>query len=467
MVLNSTLTGSAGDDTLFFDNPNQVALVATGLAGNDSLGINFDSDGSEILGNEGNDTIEINLPTGVPADLASILNTTIRGGLGNDTIDISDDFNQIATTFINGNEGDDSVYINTIKSIVNSTIRGGDGNDTLDIQRIDSIQGALINGNAGNDTLNIGNVIGGTNGVINGSSIYGGAGDDSIYIDAGEISNSLVSGDTENDTIYIDADVFSSTIRGGDGNDTIYAYDSINNSSSVIGNLGNDSIYVYEVNSSSSVRGGDGNDSIYVYINNSLVNGNAGNDSIYVENNEGEVYGGLGNDSILATGDLNDFGSIIGNEGADTLQGAKFSQETFIYSFGDTALTGVVGFDSINNFVSNVIPSVQVNDVIDLTDTDLVFNLAGISGGITIDSDAVVTGGITSLVQFVEAGASLTTAGATLGISSASTGGAFGAGNFIFISNGDGVRDSEDLLIAFNTKVDEIQFSGGNIVGIT
>ncbi|MCT0218880.1 hypothetical protein KQ304_07690 [Synechococcus sp. CS-1329] len=322
-------------------------------------------------------------------------------------------------------------------------------------------RGGDINGNDGNDTVHIFS----DTAPINDSNIFGGKGDDSIYVEVEDLSGTLVSGDLGNDSIYVYSHLFNSSVFGADGNDTIHIYGDLFQNTDINGNQFNDSIFIYgTVEDTASVHGGQGNDSIWVKKSDSgYVNGNNGNDSIFVYRNSGSVYGGQGLDNI-EVGDAKllaiQEGAIFGNLGADTLTGGTFSADAFTYSFGDTALIGTAGFDSINDFVSSNILTFLYNDSIDLTSGDIVFDIAGLSGGITIDGDAVITGGVDNLSQFIAAGSGLTTEGAAIGIS-------IDAGDFVFISNGNGVQDTDDLLIAFNKKVDGLTFDGGDIIAIS
>jgi Ca2+-binding RTX toxin-like protein len=318
------------------------------------------------------------------------------------------------------------------------------------------MQGMLSNGNEGNDTISY------SSPVINASSIYGGIGDDIVTV-TGEVSNAFISGDDGNDRITGGIDVSSSTVRGGNGNDTIIVLD-ITGSSTVIGNTGNDFIEGILNEKGAVTRGGEGQDTILIFSNRSFVNGNQGNDRIEIlasgsiGSDIGTVRGGDGNDSITSRGGTT-YAQVVGDTGADTLIDAS-GDNRFSYSFGDTALTGIAGYDVITGFDS---ANNGTRDRVQLSSGDMVFNIAGLTGGITINSDAVVTGGVSNLLQFIQEGASLTTAGAAIGVNALTIS---TTDSFIFISDGDGKRSSGDLLIGFTSPITALTFFEGDIVSL-
>jgi Ca2+-binding RTX toxin-like protein len=454
MALQSSWTGTTGNDSLQIDNKDILALSATALAGNDTLTLYLDSEGSDIDAGSGDDSIGFYAPTG-GTGTPNIIDTIVRGGDGNDTIDVEPgDYNRIAGSLFNGNGGNDTILVYA-RTINNSSVFGGQGDDTLNVNAEEAIAGLLFNGNAGNDSVYLDD-----NGTATGTgenlTVFGGQGTDYLVSDLVQVSNSLFSGDNGDDTVAVASDMFNVTVRGGADNDTILIHGDADAGTVINGNEGDDSVCVDAVLIDGTAQGGQGNDSIFVSESEAVVNGNLGDDSIFVSVHDGGiVFGGKGDDSIyVSAGD----GTIAGNLGSDTLA-AGAGADTFQYTFGDTSLVGISGADSIESF------DAAGSDKIDLTDGDLVFNIAGLTGGITINADAVITGGVTGLGGFINAGASLTTSGAAIGVQGSTIG--LGAGEgFIFVSNGNGSLDSDDLLIRFNTPVTALTFSGGDITAI-
>lgn len=128
-------------------------------------------------------------------DQTSVLaeTTTIDGGAGDDTIDLTVTDTGLDVTLerlseINGGDGDDTITVRAVGSITS----GDAGDDTIDI--IDGF-GGTVEGGDGNDTITVGNL--NTNPI----AIYGGDGDD--FIDATNVNNGSVQGDGGDDLILL------------------------------------------------------------------------------------------------------------------------------------------------------------------------------------------------------------------------------------------------------------------------
>lgn len=157
------------------------------------------------------------------------LNDTISGADGDDTV-----YGDTGADIIGGGAGNDWIDAGTMADSVNGgdhsdTLIGGSGHDTLagDAPQHgiggDQPGNDLLYGDAGNDWL------GGNGGT---DTLIGGDGDDKIfdfdlaYYDGP--NESLVDGGAGNDTIQVDA---GSTITGGDGEDEIMIYQTQDSSS--------------------------------------------------------------------------------------------------------------------------------------------------------------------------------------------------------------------------------------------
>ena len=212
---NSVVYGYGGNDTIY-NAYNFVTIV--GGEGNDSIksGHNYTDEGNNRIDNP--TTNNVSIVSGAGDDYVTIngSNSTIYSGDGNDVV-----LSYHESNYLNSGSGNDSVY-------------NGGGNATLLGESGDDI---LANGGA-NVTLAAGD---GNDSVYNTGSaayIYGGTGSDSIE----------------------SADASAVTIDGGDDNDTILT--GANNNGLVYGGSGDDSIYVYQNTANLSVNGGVGNDTI-------------------------------------------------------------------------------------------------------------------------------------------------------------------------------------------------------------
>ncbi len=199
---------------------------------------------------------------------------------------------------LTGTNSDDTLQ----GSLLNDSIVGFGGVDSLTgLAGADTILGGigndLLKGNAGNDDLS------------------GGSGDDRIQ---GGIGWDLIHGDIGAD--WIRGDDGFDTIYGGTGNDTMW------------GNNGNDMLYGDD--GLDVILGGLGRDELFGHNGDDTLNGNAGPDVI---------WGGGDNDSL--TGNAG-FDVLHGEAGNDILQGGT-SPDTLYGGEGDDALSGGDGRDEL------------------------------------------------------------------------------------------------------------------------
>lgn len=260
------------------------------LAGSDFDDVLRPSDGtytsfSKIYGNGGNDTITANYYNGY-----------ISGGTGNDTIDARP--SQYTST-VDGDEGDDTIYLNTNGS---PRANGGSGNDT----------------------------------ITGGGNMYGGTGNDRITVlfsyytntAFGEDGDDILSGDGDPEDPYAGASVPSLTamvLYGGAGADRL------------TGGVYSDTLYSSRTTSTSPVddtgievdiiNGGGGGDIIYAGYGD-LVNGGSGSDKLYLS------LAGATNGQLV---NLNDFsGGAAGVIGTGTITQIEIFSELTGTSFNDT-----------------------------------------------------------------------------------------------------------------------------------
>jgi Ca2+-binding RTX toxin-like protein len=213
------------------------------------------------------------------------------------------------------------------------TLRGGTGGDRLDGGEGDD----LIDGGAGNDTLSGGEAGDATAQTSYADTIHGGAGDDLIR-DLGIETSSTVYAGAGNDTVAVEADyaqIFGregddfialtgsdeSTVHGGAGNDTILA----ETYADVFGDAGNDVI----VAGSGHVSGGLGDDLVLSDGDGSVLIGADGNDTLIGDGSRQVVDGGAGADEVM------------GALGAQLTGGA--GEDLFVANTMDVGTWGMVG----------------------------------------------------------------------------------------------------------------------------
>ena len=223
---DSTIAGGKGNDTIRLVGANTFTAVEIQAgAGNDNVNLQSGNYLSARLGlGDGNDILS--------GQMEEIDAASVEGGAGNDTIFI----NNIESAVIGGDalsahaastDGKDSIVLNGTMSA--STIYGGGGNDTLQISAANIADSAnFINLGEGADTINLS-----ANGVIVHSATVGmGKGNDLFTIadDNVDIKSATIKLGAGNDTIKFttgttqdptNTDFDGTTIFGGAGADLL------------------------------------------------------------------------------------------------------------------------------------------------------------------------------------------------------------------------------------------------------
>lgn len=315
---HDTLRGEAGDDNFSittFRLTEPLTLAPT---------VVFGGSGADQIGTErplGDDGPDMGLTTGV---------LSMHGGAGNDTLYMFD----IGGGSLYGGNDDDLIYANTtgdyvaeimvfggagddsVRAWAGTDVRGGAGADDILVQA-----GRMAWGEAGNDLIDISDL----DEPDQASTLYGGAGDDSL---SGSGIGDALHGGLDNDVLF--GDRGDDSLYGGLGNDTVW------------GGYGADLI-----------SGGRGADTLYAddgegpeipdllegaWIGkNDTVFGGAGNDALTANREGHHLYGGSGMDTLIVTfqNSLSGGTTVLdGGEGNDTLQ-----------SPGTTTATGGLGND--------------------------------------------------------------------------------------------------------------------------
>ena len=209
MVKGATIFGGGG---FLFD---------TSTDGADSLTIaGALTSSSMIQANGGNDTIDI---TG------SIINSTVYGGQGTDYISGVDGATSISASVIEGNLGADSIVFESTNSVFNTELYGSNsagtdtGADSIVVNAV-TVQTSSVYGGAGADTLLLAGSLG--SGQFVDVDVNAFAGDDSVNI-TGSFVSTTVAGGTGNDTIFIGGHTVSgagstaTAFYAGDGTDSL------------------------------------------------------------------------------------------------------------------------------------------------------------------------------------------------------------------------------------------------------
>jgi Ca2+-binding RTX toxin-like protein len=236
--------------------------------------------------------------------------------------------------------------------ILNSTILGSDITGTL----------------TGADSLSIDAV------TIQTSTVYGGAGNDTILFGGTNANTQIISGDFRafagSDSISAVGSFVSSTVRAGSGNDTMYintstAGTTASTATEFYGGIGADlisaanaaNVTIYADATSSDTAGG-ADSLVFGSFTSSTVYGAAGSDTLLVNYTHDKVYVDLGTGASLFTG--------AGGITASTLIGGA-SNDTFNFGVNGITSTSIVGGAGVNSFkvgafVSSTVTSGDSND---------------------------------------------------------------------------------------------------------
>lgn len=452
----ATLIGLAGDDRFDFSDFNSA---------------NVTYNNGFVNGNEGRDTVNIGVETGV-----NFLGNFWGGGQGRDSVDIR--FNSggiFVGNTIQGGDDNDTIQISagTAQQFSDVTINGNAGNDVIDITGLalsggsfQVFQRIFIGGGQGVDAINV-NFSADDSAVIRDVSIAGGQGIDAItfntynYTAEGLQINGGTFGtlDSEDggDAIFASAYVYkNSTIAGNAGDDLIRVSGDGDVTSEVMliaGNSGDDTIVVSGVLPFKAVtmRGGDGDDLIVAETadqftggQNSIFGGN-GDDTISMENATGfsaeigvTLEGGQGADLFISNSASDGTTSVFDSFGGGNFRYAEFSDSTLGES--DTIVVGTGAHGGGASTYDLILPTdVSVFDG-KLPGGNLVF-----TGGILADSgDYTSNLNLNTIVALLDANLE---AGEAVGfrVDTALDTGEFG---YVFVK-GDG---EDDLLVSFEVS---------------
>jgi hypothetical protein len=240
-----TVDGTTSNDT-FEVITGASAVTVNGLAGDDSLKLSaFNPSDSLYTMGDGEDTFTIATSNATGMDFQS---STIRGGIGEDTINVGTYSSEINSMEVRGNEGNDTLNLSltnldgTASSI---DFQGNEGNDTILVSADANVYDSTIGGGKGADDITF------EGGTFNDSTLIGGFGTDTATADMTVKSSLIQLGNGTNDstdsadTLVYSGVISNSTVKGGAGGDTITMQLVDNSTATIIeGNLGNDTINI-------------------------------------------------------------------------------------------------------------------------------------------------------------------------------------------------------------------------------
>ncbi|TNC70946.1 beta strand repeat-containing protein [Rubellimicrobium roseum] len=389
-----TLNGEFGNDKLNGGANDAAVDTINGGEGNDTFTLGGGSGADIITGGNGTDTVEAigtlnSLTKKTVFDFAllagmsgievlhstsssAVLQGTDNGNsIGSTTTNGVTTFGYEITNFatIDGGKGDDTIS----GSLDGEDIAGGEGNDVL----LGRGNRDTIDGGVGNDIIH-GDFATGTvidvagNDVLDGGDgadqIYGEDGTDELNGGADDGAADSLYGGAGDDTIWLSSAGGSDVVRGGDGYDVIKTTGTVflaSNLSSMLvsgveevstittktlqGSSGDDTLGVdYKLTGFGVVDGGDGNDLIVSSSSSSKAetfSGGTGNDEIRGFNGSDDLIGNAGND--ILKGDAGQTDVAQSAPGNDELYGGAGDDQLFGEA-GDDLLQGGAGNDTLN-----------------------------------------------------------------------------------------------------------------------
>ena len=286
----------------------------------------------------GGTTIATGVATGILTADAGITTATklqVKGQVGHDTIVFGSSLATLTSGFIGGGQGNDYIgggsFVNdeytagsnllANAKVINTTIFGGKGQDTINLEGNGVFSAGKVNGYEDNDTLKFADASA-TNYFVG-----GGKGNDTISGDFNKLFTSSIVGGQGQDSLIL-SDIGSAVgVR--------IAADALDRSNTTAN--GNDSIYISGALRTSTILGGAGNDSLTIAL--TAASGNtiyldAGNDHVSATDGtditDTTFYFGAGDDKfVLAdTGEVNSGTKLIMGAGADTVTLSAMAMET-------------------------------------------------------------------------------------------------------------------------------------------
>ena len=377
----ASISGGAGSDYIRgyagdYNGDADADLIVDGGADDDEISVEVYSADAVIDGGDGNDTIDAYFYDGYSDYEAELPEVTVRGGSGNDVINVSGYFEELNPT-IDGGTGDDTI---TIRDDYLAQITLGEGQDLIALEWSGSSYETtaptvtdFVAGDGG-DVISLAHYIPSLTDTDNGNpfetyfrfvqsgadvtllfSEYGDLDGDSrvvltlqnvtladltqanVYpaypLDGSDPVGVQITGDGNHDDF--EGTEFNDTIDGADGDDEIYGF---GGNDLLIGGSGDDTIDGGA--GDDTINGGDGADNLDGGAGFDTIDGGAGGDYISDYQGGASILGGAGSDQIHASANRGEALHVEGNEDDDYLN---------VSLYGATAqVDGGDGDDSIS-----------------------------------------------------------------------------------------------------------------------
>ncbi len=418
-----------------------------------------------VLGGDGNDRFTINVGGLVAGGNASFF--AIEGGGGIDTVNLLGGAIGVAGSpdVVNLGAGDDIFEARGVvlageepeafRGILHGSIQGGAGNDTIVIEAGGVVEGS-VDGNDGNDTLRL--QIKGPAGLpapvigVAGAStsVDLGEGVDIVDMSGGTIFGSLF-GQGGIDTFNISGGRVEESIFAGSGNDRVNISGTANVVGSISGGAAIDSFNIAGGTISGFLAGDEGNDIVDISGGTvGLVDGGEGNDILTFRQTGtvASVLGGGGDDTVRLVEAALIGGGISLDAGADTfrMSGGRVTED----------VDGADGDDDLEvsgGTIGGNVGGGTGNDTVGITQTALIGG--GVSLGAGTDTFRMSGGRVTEDVDGADGDDDLGVSGGTIG---GNLGG--GTGN-------DTVSITQTALISggvsLDAGTDTFRMSGGRV----
>ena len=289
---------------------------------------------------------------------------TYTGTSAIDTLILAD---QASSINISGLGANDNIVVSgaalAASALTDFKVYGNAGDDTITVNAA-QLSLSTVQGGAGDDRVSF---TGTANALA--SVIRGGADDDTIAI--GSSNQSTVNGNLGSDTLTITGNTFNSRIYGGAANDTININGAVATGTRFNGSKGADTLNVNAAANitNASVFGGEGADAITVAATNAstvYLSGDKGNDVITATGLTvgGSVFGGEGNDTVNVSGAAAaDTFAIDTSVGADSVT-VGVGTDTITFDRGDSVASTATSFNNANTVDTNTI--VTFGDGVDI-----------------------------------------------------------------------------------------------------
>ncbi len=433
-------------------NGHVYTISLSGISGNGTVGVNLvNADHSvqdaatNVVAATAGSLLTVNQPGG-PVQLSGTT-LTINGTNLNNVITITEASNlsvivdgitflytpaQVTTINVNGNDGNDTITVNSLLAGTVLTADGGNGNDTIKmaatvtnaVTLLGGVGNDLLVGGAGDDTLN---------GGIGNDWLNGGDGSDLL---TGEVGNDVYAFDNAS-TNQIDTVVelagegtdllnFSTLTTGVTADLTSITALATMSHRIIVGGTSDQAANL------ENIKGGSANDTLIGNASNNVLTGNGGNDTLSGLGGSDQLDGGNGNDTLL------------GGVGSDVLTGG----------IGNDWLNGG---DGSNILIGGQGDDVYAFDNATVNQVDTVVEQAG-EGADTLN--------FSSMTDNVTANLTIDTSLATMNRRIVQTGGVGQAANFENVYGGSGtdtlIGNAANNLLMGNGGTDVLSGGAGN-----